>query len=126
MSSTISSTITEALNSESVDSRVRHGSEAGSHSGYASYIIGFALSVLLTGVPFWAVMTGTLTRSTTVSMVVAAALLQIVVHLKYFLHLDFSREGKLDTFAFLFTALIIVMVVGLSIWIVYSANALMM
>lgn len=54
------------------------------------------------------------------------AIVQIVVHLKYFLHLDFSKEGKVNTFSFLFTALIIVMVVGLSVWIILEANALMM
>ena len=91
-----------------------------------SYLVGFLLSVVLTAVPFWAVMSHQFEQSVTVAIVVAAAVVQIVVHLKYFLHLDFSKEGKLNTFSFLFTALIIVMVVGLSVWIIYAANALMM
>ena len=91
-----------------------------------SYLMGFVLSVVLTAIPFWAVMTHHFEKATTLSIVVVAAIVQIMVHLKYFLHLDFSKEGKLNTFSFLFTALIIVMVVGLSVWIIYAANDLMM
>ncbi|WP_297896017.1 cytochrome o ubiquinol oxidase subunit IV [Shewanella sp.] len=91
-----------------------------------SYLVGFVLSVVLTAIPFWAVMTHHFEHSTTLAIVIVTALVQILVHLKYFLHLDFSKEGKINTFSFLFTALIIVMVVGLSVWIILEANALMM
>ena len=91
-----------------------------------SYLMGFVLSVVLTAIPFWAVMTHHFEKATTLSLVLVIAIVQIVVHLKYFLHLDFSKEGKVNTFSFLFTALIIVMVVGLSVWIILEANALMM
>lgn len=91
-----------------------------------SYLMGFVLSVILTAIPFWAVMTHHFEKATTLSLVLVMAIVQIVVHLKYFLHLDFSKEGKVNTFSFLFTALIIVMVVGLSVWIILEANALMM
>nr|WP_077755472.1 cytochrome o ubiquinol oxidase subunit IV [Shewanella psychrophila] len=91
-----------------------------------SYLVGFVLSIILTGIPFWAVMTHHFEKPLTLGLVLVMAIVQIVVHLKYFLHLDFSKEGKINTFSFLFTALIIVMVVGLSVWIIYAANALMM
>lgn len=91
-----------------------------------SYLMGFVLSVVLTAIPFWAVMTHHFEKPTTLSLVLVMAIVQIVVHLKCFLHLDFSKEGKVNTFSFLFTALIIVMVVGLSVWIILEANALMM
>lgn len=53
--------------------------------------------------------------------------MQIWVHLKYFLHLNFvTEEGKASTLSFIFSALIIVMVVGLSVWIIYESNAMMM
>ncbi|WP_394391109.1 cytochrome o ubiquinol oxidase subunit IV [Shewanella woodyi] len=91
-----------------------------------SYLMGFVLSVVLTAIPFWAVITHHFDKPVTLGLVLVTAVIQIVVHLKYFLHLDFSKEGKLNTFSFLFTALIIVMVVGLSVWIIYAANDLMM
>lgn len=103
-----------------------HSAEIESHGSVKSYLTGFVLSVVLTVIPFWIVMTGNVSKATTFYSVIALAVVQIVVHLKYFLHLDFSIRGRLNTFAFLFTALIIVMVVGLSIWIIYSANAMMM
>lgn len=96
------------------------------HGSIKSYLVGFVLSVVLTVIPFWAVMTGQFEKVTTIWLVVVMAIVQVVVHLKYFLHLNFSEAGRANTFAFLFTALIIVMVVGLSVWILYSANAMMM
>ena len=103
-----------------------HATAAHSHGSVKSYLVGFVLSVILTAIPFWAVMTGQLSKPATLATVLTLAIVQIVVHLKYFLHLDFTKEGRLNTFAFLFTAMIIVMVVGLSIWIIFAANDLMM
>ena len=96
------------------------------HGSVKSYLVGFVLSIVLTAIPFWAVMTGQFDKATSIWLVVLMAMVQVVVHLKYFLHLNFTKEGRANTFAFLFTALIIVMVVGLSIWIIYASNAMMM
>ncbi|PSJ44385.1 cytochrome o ubiquinol oxidase subunit IV [Zobellella endophytica] len=103
-----------------------HSAGAQAHGSVKSYLTGFVWSVILTAIPFWAVMAGQLSKPATLAVVVGLAMVQLVVHLKYFLHLDFSRAGRDSSFAFLFTALIIVMVVGLSVWIIYSANAMMM
>lgn len=103
-----------------------HSSEANSHGSVGSYITGFVLSVILTAIPFWMVMTHAFDNETTYISIVALAIVQIFVHLKYFLHLNFSEEGKLDTYSFLFALMIIVMVVALSVWIIYASNAMMM
>ncbi|MGO3344540.1 MAG: cytochrome o ubiquinol oxidase subunit IV [Marinomonas sp.] len=103
-----------------------HSSTANSHGSVGSYVIGFVLSVILTAIPFWMVMTHAYDNKTTYISIVALAIVQIFVHLKYFLHLNFSEEGKLNTYTFLFSALIIVMVVILSVWIIYASNAMMM
>ncbi len=108
-----------------------HGAHAahadeGKHGSVQSYIVGFILAVILTVIPFWMVMDSNVSRKATLIAISLFAIVQIVVHLKYFLHLDFSTEGKPNTFSFLFTALVIVMLVGLSVWIIFSANALMM
>ncbi|OHX20798.1 cytochrome o ubiquinol oxidase subunit IV [Chromobacterium sphagni] len=97
-----------------------------SHGSVKSYAIGFLLSVILTAIPFWMVMSGALTKQATFIGIFAFAVVQIIVHLKYFLHLDFSKEGKLNSISFLFTGMVIVLLVGLSIWIIYTADALMM
>ncbi|MEC8208367.1 MAG: cytochrome o ubiquinol oxidase subunit IV, partial [Pseudomonadota bacterium] len=82
---------------------------------------------VLTAIPFWAVMGGSFSKTTTAWCIVSMAIVQILVHLKYFLHLNFKTEdGKASSMSFIFSALIIVMVVGLSVWIIYESNAMMM
>ena len=103
-----------------------HSSEAHSHGSVKSYLTGFIWSVILTGIPFWMVMTEAFDKGPTYITIVVLAIIQIFVHLKYFLHLDFSEQGKLDTYSFIFSAVIIVMVVALSVWIIYASNAMMM
>ncbi|MBJ7553926.1 cytochrome o ubiquinol oxidase subunit IV [Marinomonas spartinae] len=106
-----------------------HSSDSHSTSGHGSvksYLIGFVLSVILTGVPFWMVMTHTFANGPTYITIIILAVIQILVHMKYFLHLNFSEEGKWDTYAIMFAAVIIIMVVGLSTWLMYAANAMMM
>ena len=103
-----------------------HSSDT-SHGDVKSYVIGFILSVVLTAIPFTLVMNGDFSKVTTIWSVVTLGLVQIWVHLKYFLHLNFvTEEGRANTFSFLFSALIIFMVVGLSVWIIYESNAMMM
>ncbi|SBT17628.1 Cytochrome bo(3) ubiquinol oxidase subunit 4 [Marinomonas gallaica] len=104
----------------------QHDHDAHSHGSVSSYVVGFVLSVILTVIPFWAVMTGAFDRATLFAVIVVTAVVQIVVHLKYFLHLNFTKEGKIDTLSFIFTAIVIVMVVALSIWIIYESVLMMM
>lgn len=97
------------------------------HGSVKSYGVGFLLSVVLTVIPFWLVMSGVMDKWSTIVTILAFAVIQILVHLKYFLHLTLTtEEGKVNTLTFLFSALIILLVVGLSIWIIYASNAMMM
>lgn len=97
------------------------------HSSIKSYVIGFMTAVVLTIIPFGIVMNRCFYRGTSLFLIFVFAVLQIIVHLKYFLHLNFATEdGRLNTFSFMFSALVIGLVVGLSLWIICSANSLMM
>ena len=80
-----------------------HHSHDASHGSYKSYAIGFILSVILTVIPFGLVMYPSLPKDMTILIVVAFAVIQVVVHLFYFLHLDSSREQRWNVSAFLFT-----------------------
>jgi len=97
-----------------------------SHGSVSSYAIGFVLSVILTVIPFWMVMSGDFERATTLITISVFAVVQILVHLKYFLHLNFTEEGRLNALSCAFAIVVIVLVVGLSLWIMFSANDLMM
>jgi cytochrome o ubiquinol oxidase operon protein cyoD len=103
-----------------------HDSHDSSHGSVKSYAIGFILSVILTLIPFGLVMYPTLPKSITLMIVLAFAVIQVLVHLVYFLHLDRSKEQRDNVVAFVFAGIVIVLLVGLSIWIMFSIHTFMM
>ncbi|WP_116439340.1 cytochrome o ubiquinol oxidase subunit IV, partial [Klebsiella pneumoniae] len=54
------------------------------------------------------------------------AVIQVIVHLVYFLHMNTSSEERWNLVALLFTAMIIGIVVVGSLWIMYNLNINMM
>ncbi|MFK3771010.1 cytochrome o ubiquinol oxidase subunit IV [Pseudomonas sp. NPDC089406] len=98
----------------------------GNHGSVKSYMVGFVLSIILTAIPFGLVMFPSLPKNLTVLIVVAMAVIQVVVHLVYFLHMDRSKEQRSNVSTFLFTALVIALLVGLSLWIMFSIHFEMM
>ena len=103
-----------------------HDSHDSSHGSVKSYAIGFILSVILTLIPFGLVMYPTLPKSITLMIVLAFAVIQVLVHLVYFLHLDRSKEQRENVIAFVFAGLVIVLLVGLSLWIMFSIHVEML
>jgi cytochrome o ubiquinol oxidase subunit IV len=101
--------------------------DAHGHGSRRGYRIGVALSIGLTVVPFWLVMSQALSDArVTAAIIFALALIQIVVHVVSFLHLDTRSEGGWTLLAFLFTAVIVVLTIGGSIWVMYHLNVNMM
>ena len=97
------------------------------HGSRRSYLIGFVLSALLTAVPFWLVMTGTLHDvQATVLTVIALAFVQIVVHTVFFLHVNSRSEGGWTLLVLMFTVVIVAIVITGSLWIMYHLNGNMM
>ena len=103
-----------------------HDSHDAGHGSVKSYAIGFILSVILTVIPFGLVMYPTLPKSITLMIVLAFAVIQVLVHLVYFLHLDRSEAQRENVIAFVFAGLVIVLLVGLSLWIMFSIHTYMM
>jgi cytochrome o ubiquinol oxidase operon protein cyoD len=89
-------------------------------------MVGFVLSIILTAIPFGLVMFPSLPKNLTVLVVVAMAVIQVVVHLVYFLHMDRSQEQRSNVSTFLFTAMVIALLVGLSLWIMFNIHIEMM
>ena len=97
------------------------------HGSLRSYLIGFFLSVILTAIPFWMVMTHAMSSSQwTVVIIMALAAVQIVVHIFYFLHVNGKSEGGWTMMALIFTVVMVVIVLSGSIWVMYNMNANMM
>lgn len=84
-----------------------------------SYAAGFIFSIVLTVIAFALVMSGTLPRSAILGGIIGAAILQILVHLHYFLHLNTSSAMRWNLMALIFAVLIITLFVGGTIWIMY-------
>lgn len=96
------------------------------HGTRRDYTIGFLLSVVLTAVPFWLVMSATLSPTVTAVLVTLFAVIQIMVHTVFFLHVDTKSEGGWTLVALVFTAIIVLIVIFGSLWIMYHLHGNMM
>ncbi len=105
-----------------------HGHDDGhSHGTLKSYLIGFGLSVVLTAIPFWLVMSGALgDQQTTALTIMAFAAAQIVVHMVYFLHMNAKSEGGWTMLALIFTLVLVLIALSGSLWVMYHLNTNMM
>jgi cytochrome o ubiquinol oxidase subunit IV len=93
--------------------------------GLSSYLIGFALAVVLSVIPFWLVASHALPPQRTLLVIGIAAVLQVLVHLHFFLHLNFTTTPKENMLALVFTAILIFIMVGGSFWIMFDLHARM-
>ncbi|MBC7583018.1 cytochrome o ubiquinol oxidase subunit IV [Tardiphaga sp. vice352] len=104
-----------------------HHDDGAAHGSRRDYIVGFVLSVILTAIPFWLVMSGTIeNKQVTAFIVMAFALVQIVVHMVYFLHMNSKSEGGWTVMAMIFTVIVIVIALSGSLWVMYHLNTNMM
>ncbi|NIJ66607.1 cytochrome o ubiquinol oxidase operon protein cyoD [Sphingomonas leidyi] len=102
-----------------------HGVEI-PHGSMRDYVIGFVLSVILTAIPFWLVMARPLSDGATAAAIMVLAMVQIVVHMVYFLHLSPKAEGGWSVTALLFTIIVVAIMLSGSLWVMYHLNANMM
>ncbi len=101
--------------------------DAGYHASYRGYAIGFLLSVLLTAVPFWLVMGKVLPSPGLIAAAVLVfAAVQVVVHMLYFLHLNAKVEQGWSLLALIFTAVLVVIMLAGSVWVMHHLNTNMM
>jgi len=102
-------------------------SDQGAHGSRKAYLIGFWLSVLLTAIPFYLVMSGIVqNREATGVLLVAMAAVQIVVHMVCFLHMNGRSENGWTMMSLIFTVIIVGIVLSGSLWVMYHLNVNMM
>ncbi|SHI30937.1 cytochrome o ubiquinol oxidase subunit IV [Wenxinia saemankumensis] len=90
-----------------------------------SYAIGGILSLALTGAAFWLVASRALSLRTTLLVLGGLAIVQIAAQLRFFLHIDLRKSHRDDLQLILFTALIIGLMIGGTIWILFNQHARM-
>jgi len=83
---------------------------------------GLAGSAFLTAVPFWVVIERLSDRSTTLAVVALCAIAQAILQLSCFLHVGFNRKNREDLLLILFTLLILILLIGGTIWIMTSLS----
>jgi cytochrome o ubiquinol oxidase subunit IV len=111
------------------DTHVVHADHATGHGhgSLRSYLIGFGLSVVLTAIPFWLVMSGVLdSRQATALTIMVFAAAQIVVHMIFFLHMSARSENGWTMMALIFTLVIVGITLSGSLWVMYHLNLNMM
>jgi cytochrome o ubiquinol oxidase operon protein cyoD len=90
------------------------------HITVGGYVTGFVLSVILTAIPFWLVMGKVLESSTVTTFVILAfAMVQIWVHMVFFLHMTSKAEGGWAWMSLIFTLVLLVITLAGSLWIMY-------
>src|SRR4051812_15835234 len=93
---------------------------------YRSYIIGFALSLLLTAAAFAAVWAhlgqGLLPVGWLTVVLVILAAAQLMVQLLFFLHLGQEKSPRWNLVSLVFAALVLVIIVGGSLWIMKNLD----
>lgn len=90
-----------------------------------TYIVGFVLAVVLTVIPFALVATHALSPVATIWTIVITAVLQILVHLRFFLHIDFATTPRENLLALAFTGVLLFLMVGGSFWIMIDLHTRM-
>ena len=103
-----------------------HADTGQAHVSRRVYLIGFLLSVVLTAIPFWLVMSHALDPGISAFVIVVAAVVQILVHTVCFLHVNTTSEGGWTLLAYVFTAVLVLIVIAGSLWIMYHLGTNMM
>lgn len=104
-----------------------HGDDGAAHGSFKGYMTGFLLSVFLTAIPFWLVMGDVLpSKQATIVIILGFAVVQILVHMVFFLHMNTRSEGGWNMLALIFTLVLVVITLAGSLWVMYHMNSNMM
>jgi cytochrome o ubiquinol oxidase subunit IV len=92
-----------------------------------SYALGFVLCIILTVIPFYAVMHQVASKHTLLIILFISAILQFLIQTVCFLRLNFKTEkAKMNVMIFIFIGIVSFIIIGGSIWIMSNLNYFMM
>jgi cytochrome o ubiquinol oxidase subunit IV len=90
------------------------------------YLVGLGLAVLLTATSFFIAGTDLVWQPSIPVAIIVLAIAQMGVHLVFFLHITTGADNTNNVMALAFGLLIIILVIGGSLWIMANLNANMM
>lgn len=105
------------------ETKLKYGAKAKTLS---SYLVGLFLSFIFTMASFGLVMMHILDKAELYIAITALAIFQLFAQVICFLRLNVTREGQWNTMPFIFTFVIVGVLVGGSLWIMYNLNVNMM
>ena len=97
------------------------------HVTMGDYVKGFILAVILTAIPFYLVMNNIITdRSTAVAVLGLFAVIQVLVHMVYFLHMNGKIQGGWTMLSTIFTVIFLAIAISGTLWVMFHMNTNMM
>lgn len=111
---------------DQTQSELAHAHHDGGHGSVKSYLTGFVLSVVLTAVPFAMTMLHLMPVATLIPVIIGVGVVQIVVHLVYFLHMNVSSSQVWNNAAFVVALIIVLILIVGTLWVMYHMNHNMM
>lgn len=97
------------------------------HVSMGDYVKGFVLAVILTVIPFWLIMGNVISdRATAVMVLGVLAMIQIVVHMVYFLHMNGKIQGGWTMLSTIFTVVFVAIGIAGTLWVMFHMNTNMM
>lgn len=91
-----------------------------------SYLIGLGLSLIFTFTAFAVIGKQMLSVPASYITITALAIAQLFAQVIFFLRMNVSQEGRWNTMPFIFTFVIVGVLVGGSLWIMYNLDVNMM
>ncbi len=92
------------------------------HDMMRRYIVGYGLALVLTLIAFALTATEALGLAATLTIIAILAIVQVVVHLRYFLHVDLGSSSRENILALAFAALLIFIMAGGTLWIMLDLH----
>lgn len=91
-----------------------------------SYLVGFGLALVLTAIAFAIVAFGLMPAGPALVVIAILAVIQVLVHLYFFLHLDPRTAPRENVLTLAFAVVLIFIMIGGSLWIMFDLNQRMM
>lgn len=98
----------------------------GAHGTLTSYLVGFVLCLILTGLSFGTVMGGWVPHDRILGVISGLAVVQLLLQLVVFLHLGTAPEQRNHTVIGVLSLLLIATIIIGSLWVMHNANVNMM
>jgi len=93
---------------------------------YKSYFVGLTTSIILTLAAYFSVTTKALPVCTTYIVLAVLAVVQILIQVIYFLHIGSEKGTRWNLISFVFSLIMIFIIVAGSLWVMYNLNTNMM